>query len=146
MKTIQLFTLSVFSILIFSSFKPVAAQSNADGYYEIIVVTGTWKNGVSYASRIIYYPGYSNCNKYKSNEFFSEARRAFSAHLKAYYTEAFPNGENNNFMSINTKLDSYDYLETKAQAEQRLTEWIAEQKEQGYKVQLTNFSFSCDNL
>lgn len=147
MKTIQLFTLSVFSILIFSSFKPVAAQSASDGYYFFIVVDGTWKNGVGYASRIIHYSGYSNCKKHESYEFINEAKRVFSSHLKAYYPEIFPTGENNNFMTIDMKKHSTSlYLKTRAQAEQRLTEWIADQKEQGYKVRTTGFSFSCYEL
>jgi len=145
MKTMKLLILFLLPTLLLSSFKPKPVKSD-DGYYAFIVVDGVWKNKVGYASRIIYYPGYTDCNKASGTYFFADAQRAFSDHLKAYHTEAFPYGENNNFMIIDMKkYSTSELLKTRAQAEQRLTEWIAEQKEKGYRVQTTSFSYSCSN-
>ncbi|WP_121357261.1 hypothetical protein [Flavisolibacter nicotianae] len=141
MKLLSLFLIALLPLLSFKS-KPAD-----EGYYAFIVVDGVWKDHTGYASRIIYFPGYTECNKYRDIDFFAEAKRSFSSHLKAYYTEAFPYGENNNFQMIDRKkFSTYDQLKSKAHAEQRLTEWIAEQKEKGYNVVTTNFGFSCENL
>jgi hypothetical protein len=118
-----------------------------DAYYAFIVVDGVWKDNIGYASQILHYPGYSTCNSYRDLDFFHDAKRSFSSHLQAYYNRAFPYGENNNFFVISNPLHStYDLLKTRAQAEQRLTDWIADQKSKGYQVRLTRFSFSCSNL
>lgn len=141
----KLFSLVLFLALPFLSFKPKATKAD-DGYYAFIVVDGIWKNKVGYASRIMYYPGYTECNRNRSTDFFANAKMAFSDYLKAYYTQAFPYGENNNFETVeNPKYSTSTLLKTRAQAEQRLTEWIAEQKEKGYEVQTTNFGYSCNN-
>lgn len=125
--------------------KPEAEVTN-DGYYAFIVVDGTWKNGTGYASNIIHFPGYSSCNQIESTYFFQNAKRAFSDYLKAYYNSAFPYGENNNFQEINMPRHSTsEYLGSYQQAQQRLTEWVADQRAQGYSVQHTNFGYNCSN-
>jgi hypothetical protein len=129
-------------ILSFTS-KPAAD----DSYYAFIVVDGVWKDGRGYTSKVIHFPGYTNCNRYRDIDFFAEAKRAFSNHLKANYNNAFPYGENNNFQVISFKLHSTSsVLETYEQAQQRLAEWVASQKEEGKQVSYTTFSFSCSNL
>jgi hypothetical protein len=136
--------LIVFLVLPFLSFAQNAAD---DGKYAFIIVDGVWKNGTSYTSGVIYFPGYNNCDRYSSIEFFDSAKRSFSNHLKAYHNSAFPYGENNNFQIIDTKRFSTTVLlKTRAQADQRMTEWVADQKSANKQVVLTNFSFSCDYL
>jgi hypothetical protein len=143
MKTMKLFSLLLLATLPFLSFKSKPAKAD-DGYYAFIVVDGAWKNKVGYASQVIYFPGWADCGKRRDLDFFAEAKTAFSSHLKAYYNKAFPYGENNNFQLMqNKKHSTSTLLTTRAQAEQRLTEWIAEQREQGYEVQTTDFGFSC---
>jgi hypothetical protein len=145
MKTVKLLSLLLLATLPFLSFthKPVKID---DSYYCFIVVDGIWKNKVGYASRIIYYPGWEACGKRRGSDLLADAKRAFSDHLQAYYTGAFPTGENNNFEVIDlVKYSTTQLLKTKAQAEQRLTEWIAEQKGKGYEVQTTSFGYSCSN-
>jgi hypothetical protein len=144
MKTRVLFYLLLILAVPSLSFKAKPAE---DGYYAFIVVDGVWKDGRGYASKVIYFPGYSECNRYRDIDFFAEAKRAFSSHLKAYHSDAFPTGENNNFQVISNKLYSTStLLKTHEQAQQRLTEWVASQKEEGKQVTFTNFGFSCSNL
>lgn len=145
MKLIKIMVFLSITVLSLVSFKPKYNQSK--GYYAILVVDGSNTEGTGYASRIIYYPGYSDCKRYEGHQFFNEARRSFSDHLKAYHSSAFPNGANSNIKDIDTKqYSTSQLLTTRAQAEQRLTEWAAEQKDKGYKVVYTYFSFTCDNL
>lgn len=145
MRSLKLCCLMLIAVLPFLSFHKTKPAD--DGYYAFIVVDGVWKNKVGYASRIVYYPGYANCNKYKNTEFFAEAKRSFSNHLKANYEDVFPYGENNNFQIIDMKqYSTSELLSSRAQAEERMNAWIAEQKEKGYKVVTTNFGFSCENL
>ncbi|SMO73758.1 hypothetical protein [Solitalea koreensis] len=139
-----LFTLIIVTILPMMAFKAKPAE---DGYYAFIVIDGVWKDGRGYTSKIIYFPGYDDCNKYKAIDYFDNARRAFSNHLKAYHNDAFPYGENNNFKIIDKKQYSTStLLQTYEQAQQRMTQWVAEQKEKGYEVTYTNFGFSCNSL
>lgn len=140
MKTKPLFYLLLMLVLPCLSFK---SKPLDDGYYAFIVVNGVWKDGTGYTSKIIHFPGYNNCSRYRDIDFFAEAKRAFSDYLKAHYNNAFPYGENNNFQIIYNKLHSTStMLTTYKQAEQRMTEWAAEQKDKVY----TNFGFSCQNL
>ncbi len=144
-RNINPLVLLLFALLPLMSFAPKATQS--EGYYAILVVDGVWKDGTGYASRIIYYPGYSNCNRTENTYFFNAATRGFGDHLKSNYNGAFPYGENNNIRQVNTKqYSTSQLLKTRAEAEQRLTEWATEQKEKGYSVVYTGFGFSCENL
>lgn len=125
----------------------LASSGESDAYYAFIVVDGVYKNGTGYASDIIYFPGSNAAKKYKDTEFFFKARGAFSAYLRAKHHDAFPNGVLNDDRLISFRSHSTsEHLKTRAQAEQRLTEWIAEQKDKGYSVVTTSFSFSRDNL
>ena len=145
MKTIKLIALAVATICIFSAFKSSTTNSTNDGYYAFIVVDGVYNSETGYASSIIHYSGYESCKRLESNHFFAEARRAFSDHLQAYYSHDFPNGENSNFAIIEMKKHSTSQmLKTRAEAEQRMTEWIADQKNKGYAVKTTTFSYSCE--
>ena len=145
MKTVQFLSLALILILAFSSFRLKPAPAD-DGYYAFIVVDGVHKNKVGYASRIIQYPGYDDCNKRSSSQYFREAQRAFSNYLEAHFHDAFPYGGMNDLQLVDMKRHSTtELLKTRAQAEQRLTEWIADQKSEGNKVQTTNFSYSCSN-
>jgi hypothetical protein len=145
MKTSAL--LSALLILVLPLLSFTAKPAAEDGYYAFIVVDGVWKDGRGYTSKVIYFPGYSECNRYRDIDFFAEAKRAFSSHLKANYNSAFPYGENNNFQVISNKLHSTStQLKTYEQAQQRLSEWVANQKEEGKQVSYTNFDFSCSNL
>ena len=142
MKQLLLLLTAAFALSSFS-----AKTTRSDGYYAILVIDGVHKDGTGYASRIIYYPGYSDCKKYASHAYFNEATRSFGDYLKAQYNSVFPYGEGSNIREINTRqFSTSELLKTRAQAEQRLTEWVAEQKDKGYKVEYTNFGFSCDNL
>lgn len=144
MKTINLFFIIALGFLSFASFKTSETELSNDGYYAFIVVDGVYKNHTGYVSRILSYPGYDSCRR-GSVSFFADARNAFSNYLKANHNDAFPYGENNNFSVISMKKHSTnDLLKTYAEAELRLTEWIADQKQKQYSVQTTNFSFSCN--
>lgn len=118
-----------------------------DGYYAFIVLDGVWKdNKTAYASQVIFYPGYATCNKIEDSYFFNKAKRSFSDYLKAYYSDVFPNGEYNNLTLIqHKKFSTYDRLTSRSQAEQRMTEWVASQKEKGYSIALTKFAYDCSN-
>jgi hypothetical protein len=134
-------------LIFFLAFAVGKLQAQDNSYYAFIVVDGAWKNKVGYTSGIINYKGYANCKRYTGSEFFAEAKRKFSDHLQANYDKIFPLGENNNFQIIDMKkYSTSEMLLTYDQARQRLAEWIAGQKEQGFSVTQTSFSFSCDNL
>ena len=122
-------------------------EKNDNGYYAFIALDGVYKdNKTAYASQIIFYPGYVTCNKTEDYDYFNKAKRRFNEHLKAYYTDIFPNGEYNNLQLIQHKTYSTnDRLATRAQAEQRMGEWVASQKEQGYNVVITKFGYDCSN-
>lgn len=144
MKTKLLFALLIIAALPLTAFKAKPAE---DGYYAFIVVDGVFKDGRGYTSKVIYFPGYTECNRYRDIDFFAEAKKAFSSHLKAYYSDAFPYGENNNFQIIgNTQYSTSTLLKTYEQAKQRMTEWVAQQKEKSHQVSFTSFDFSCNNL
>jgi hypothetical protein len=138
-RTMRLLLTSLF-LLFLTGFKPKAPEA----YYALLIVDGTFANKVGYVSRVIYYPGYQSCNKTSSSYFFNDAKQNFNNHLKAYYSKAFPTGAGNNVSIIDTKkFSTSTVLETSQQAQTRLTEWIAEQKEQGYEVMETSFNYTC---
>lgn len=143
MRLIKIMAICFLAILSLSN-KP---EKDDTGYYVFIVLDGGWKdNKTAYASQIIHYPGYTVCNKIEDYHFFNKAKRNFSEHLKAYYSNTFPNGEFNNLTLIqHKKYSTYDRLTSRAQAEQRMIEWVASQKEQGYGVVLTKFAYDCSN-
>lgn len=141
MKVLSLLVIVCFALL---SFTPVTHQEN--GYYSILVVDGS-KNGTGYASKVIYYPGYANCKRSSGSDFSKAATRGYADHLKANFNNAFPYAVTNDIREINTRQHSTSQLLlTREQADQRLKEWAAEQKEKGYQVVYTNFTFTCNNL
>lgn len=148
-KHLKMGRLNAMAIFISLSFLSMSSKPEKidDGYYAFIVLDGVWKdNKTAYASQIIYYPGYANCNKIEDSYFFNKAKRIFSDYLKANYSNIFPNGEYNNLTLIqHKKFSTYDRLTSRSQAEQRMTEWVANQKEQGYSVVLTKFAYDCSN-
>lgn len=116
------------------------------GYYSILVVDGS-KNGTGYASKIIYYPGYVECKRSSGTDFSRAATRGYADYLKANFNNAFPYAITNDIRVIDTRqYSTSELLLTREQAEQRLTQWAAEQKEKGYQVVYTNFYFNCNNL
>ena len=142
MKLLSLLFAVSFSLL---SFTPITSQEN--GYYFILVVDGSSKNGTGYASKIIYYPGYPNCKRNSGSDFSKATMRGYADHLKANFNNAFPYASTNDIKEINTRQHSTsELLTTRAQAEQRLNEWAAEQKEKGHQVVYTKFEFNCNNL
>ena len=142
---IQLNSLIFFILITFYS-DLHKSSTTADGYYAFIVLDGVWKdNKTAYASQVIFYPGYGACNKVEDSDFFKKAKRNFNDHLKAYYSDIFPNGEYNNLTLIeHRKFSTYGRLTNRSQAEQRMVEWVSSQKEQGYNVVLTKFVFDCN--
>lgn len=138
-RAVKLMFVALF-LLFSTGFKPKAPEA----YYALLVVDGTFANKVGYVSTVIYYPGYQSCNKTSSSYFFNDAKQNFSNHLKAYYSKAFPTGAGNNVSIVDTKkFSTSNILETSQQAQTRLTEWIADQKEQGHEVVQTSFAYSC---
>nr|WP_294904139.1 hypothetical protein [uncultured Lacibacter sp.] len=126
------------------SFTTLSKQEK--GYYSILVVDGS-KNGTGYASKVIYYPGYASCKRSSGSDFSKAAARGYADYLKANYNSAFPYAQTNDIRTIETRQHSTsELLLTKEQADQRLTQWAAEQKDKGYQVVYTNFHFNCNNL
>lgn len=141
MKLVFLFAILCAPILSFTSVTP---QEN--GYYSVLVVDGS-KNGTGYASKIIYYPGYANCKRSSGSDFSRAATRGYADYLKANFNNAFPYASTNDIRVIDTRqYSTSELLLTREQAEQRLTQWAAEQKERGYQVVYSNFNFNCNNL
>lgn len=116
-----------------------------DSYYFVLSVSGINAANVGYISKPIYFKGYADCNRNKSTEFVDKAMRAFSDHLKATYPDAFPYGGLNNIIVMDRKVNSTsELLKSTEEVREKSNSWIADQKEKGYRVMLTSFSYSCN--
>ncbi len=117
-----------------------------DAHYFVLVTSGTWsENDVGIASTPIYYPGYDVCKR-SWNVFHDAARKAFGAYIEAHYDDSF--AYTHNMQTVSNKLHSTtEGLKTVEQANQRLIEWIADEKKQGHSVRVhRDFSFTYKNL
>lgn len=146
----QLMKRKTFLLALFTVFATIvprltAAPGAKDSYYFILVTDGVHKNKTGIASRPIYYPGYSVC-RLSSSQFLHAARQAFAKHVAANYEDSFE--YTHNLRPIEMKQHSTtSLLRTAEQANQRLVEWVAEQKQKGYRAEVQRrFSFSSANL
>ena len=154
-KIIACLFLTVLPFLSFTSKANLTHPLKADlispaegGYYAFLTIDGTWsKEKKAYISEILYYPGYSECEK-EDYRFEQEAKDSFNTYLKAEYENAFPYGSIN-ILCISGSHGSLHgtsamNLKTRQQAQDEVNYWIVEQQKDGYTVVHTDFSFSCE--
>ena len=140
-----LFTVTLGSLM---GFRPAANTETTDGYYFFIVISGTWtKNKTAYMSAPIFYAGYNDCGKKPDYDFQKQAKNAWANHLEANYdANDFKSGNLTQDMQI-VKYKEHStstYLTTKQMVGDRMNAWAADEKEDGYTIERTGFSFECE--
>lgn len=140
-----LFTVTMGSLM---GFRPADTKAVEDGNYFFIVISGTWtKNKTAYMSAPIFYAGYNDCGKRADYDYERDAKKAWANYLEANYDkDDFGGG------SLTHNMQVVDYkqhatgtlLTTKQMVADRMNSWAAEEKEDGYKIERTGFTFECE--
>lgn len=125
----------------FSSLPQLTLADERDGYYFYLSVSGNWtKNGTAYISGLMHYPGYRECKR-ADYDMLKDAEWEFGKYLDANHNAPYLH---NNILTLNQPLYSAnERIKTRKQAEERLNDWVADQKKQGYRVEYTHYTYRC---
>ena len=146
MHTIIKKTVFFYLILIVLIGLKVEAKQNAEPFYFFLSIDRKYtKSGKGYVSKLIYYPGYIECNNLSDVYFQMKAKGAFNEYLKSNFSNEFssPYDINSAIKIIATKRNSFDRLKTISLAEERVTQWSLD--EQNGNFVKTNCSITCNN-
>lgn len=118
-------------------------QSSQSFYFFLAIDRTSTKSGKAYMSKLIHYPGYTECNKLSDVYFQLQAKDAFNDFMRSNYNSEFssPYGISEKIKVINTKYMRFDRLKTLLLAEERLKYW--EENEQQGNFKKADFSYNC---
>jgi len=139
---------AVFIILISftSTSLRVDNKQNTEPFYFFLAIDyQSTKSGKGYMSKLIYYPGYVECNKLSDVYFKMKAKGVFEEYMKSTYSNEFssPYGINSTIKIIATKRNLFDRLKTISLAEERVAQWT--QDEQRGNFVKTNCVVTCND-
>ena len=130
-------------LIVAATFTAKAQDKEYENRYFYLYVPGTYQdNKTAYISDAIYYTTYNQCGV--DYDFVAKARAAFSAYLKVNYNAVFPSGTQNFILVKYKEHSTSTYLKSRQDANVRLNELKDEIIDENYKVNQTNFSYSCD--
>lgn len=130
-------------LIVAATFTAKAQDKEYENRYFFLYVPGTYQdNKTAYISDAIYYTTYNQCGV--DYNFVSKAEDAFSAYLKVNYNSIFPSGTQNFILVKYKDTSTQTYLKSRQDASARLNALKSEIIDENYKVNQTNFSYSCD--
>ena len=124
----------------------VENRQNTESFYFFLAIDHqSTKSGKGYMSKLIFYPGYVECNKLSDVYFKMKAKGIFEEYMKSNYVNEFssPYDINSAIKIIATKRNLFDRLNTISLAEVRVSQWT--QDEQKGSFVKTNCEVTCKN-
>jgi hypothetical protein len=120
-------------------------QNTEPFYFFLAIDYQSTKSGKGYMSKLIYYPGYVECNKLSDVYFKMKAKGVFEEYMKSTYSNEFssPYGINSAIKIIATKRNLFDRLKTISLAEERVAQWTKDEQRGNFVK--TNCVVTCND-